>query len=70
MPTIHLFAFKRPIEKKRQLVKDITAVVCKNYEIEPDIVTVCLFDTPTENVAHGGILESDNNDSNISSMEL
>ena len=60
MPTIHVFAFERPIEKKRQLVKDITEAVCKNYEIEPGIVTVCLFDTPTENVAHGGILVSDN----------
>ena len=59
MPTIHVYSFDRPIEQKRKLVKEITEVVCKTYEVKPEIVHVFLYPSPRENIAHAGLLQSD-----------
>ena len=59
MPVVHVYAFERPIEKKREIVKSITEATCKAYDVPPEIVTVYLFDVPKENAGHGGVLESD-----------
>lgn len=63
MPFIHVYAFERPAEKKRELVKGLTEVMCKAYNVDPAIVTVYLFDVPKGNAAHAGILESEKPDS-------
>ncbi len=59
MPVIHVYAYERSQEKKRQLVKEVTEAVCRSYAVEPEIVTVYIFDVPKENAAHGGVLASD-----------
>jgi 4-oxalocrotonate tautomerase len=59
MPVIYVYAFERPIEKKREMVKGLTEVTCKAYDVPPETVTVYLFDVPKENAAHGGVLVAD-----------
>lgn len=59
MPIVHVYAFERSIEKKREIVKGITEVTCKAYDVSPEIVTVYIFDVPKTNAAHVGVLESD-----------
>lgn len=59
MPTIHVYSFDRPIEQKRKLVKGITEVVCKTYEVKPEIVHVFLFPSPRDHIAHAGLLQCD-----------
>jgi 4-oxalocrotonate tautomerase len=59
MPVIYAYAFERPIEKKREIVKGLTEVTCKAYDVPPESVTVYLFDVPKENAAHGGVLVAD-----------
>ena len=59
MPTIHIYAYERSIEKRRSLTRDITDAVCRNYDIDSSIVTVYFFDTPKDRTAHGGVLSSD-----------
>lgn len=59
MPTIHVYAFERSVEKKRQLAKDVTDAVCRNYDVSPDIVAVYFFDVDPKNAAHGGVLAAD-----------
>ena len=59
MPNVYVYAFERPIEKKRQIVKSITEATCKAYDVPPETVCVYIFDVPKENAAHGGVLESD-----------
>ena len=64
MPTIHIYAYERSIEKRRGLTRDITDAVCSNYDVDPNIVTVYFFDTPKDKTAHGGVLASDEESSN------
>ena len=64
MPTIHIYAYERSIEKRRSLTRDITDAVCSNYDVDPSIVTVYFFDTPEDKTAHGGVLASDEESSN------
>jgi len=64
VPTIHIYAYERSIEKRRSLTRDITDAVCSNYDIDPSIVTICFFDTPKDRTAHGGVLASDEESSN------
>ncbi len=64
MPTIHIYAYERSIEKRRGLTRDITDAVCSNYDVDPSIVTVYFFDTPKDKTAHGGVLASDEESSN------
>ena len=59
MPTIHVYGFERPIEKKRKIVEGITEATCKAYGVTPEIVGVYIFDVPRENAAHGGVLASE-----------
>tara|TARA_B100000029_G_scaffold515997_1_gene626034 strand:- start:1155 stop:1349 length:195 start_codon:yes stop_codon:yes gene_type:complete len=59
VPTIHIYAFERSVDKRRSLTKDITEVVSRNYDIDPSIVTVYFFDTPKDRTAHGGLLVID-----------
>jgi len=59
LPTIHVYAFERSLEKRRKLAEDITDAVRKNYVIDPSIVTVYFFDTPKDRTAHGGLLVAD-----------
>ncbi len=63
MPTIHIYAFERSLDKRRNLTKEITEVVSRNYNIDPNIVTVYFFDTPKDKTAHGGVLVSDEENS-------
>lgn len=64
MPTIHIYAYERSIEKRRGLTRDITDAVCSNYDVDPSIVTIYFFDTPKDKTAHGGVLASDEESSN------
>ncbi len=59
MPVIHVYAFERPLEKRRELMQRITDVTCEAYDVPPEIVTVYVFDVPKENAAHAGILASE-----------
>ena len=59
MPSIHVYAYERSVEKKRKLVKDVTDAVCRHYDVPPEIVTVYIFDIDRRNAAHGGVLASD-----------
>ena len=49
----------RNIEQKRGLVKDITAAVCKNFNVQPDAVSIILHEGKKENRAKAGKLASD-----------
>lgn len=59
MPIIHVYAFERPLEKRRELMQKITKVTCEAYGVPPETVTVYVFDVPKENAAHAGILASE-----------
>ncbi len=59
MPNVYVYAFERPVEKKREIVKRITAATCEAYDVTPESVIVYIFDVPKENAAHAGILVSD-----------
>jgi 4-oxalocrotonate tautomerase family enzyme len=59
MPIIHVYAFERSLEKKREIAQGITEVTCKAYDVPPEIVTVYIFDVPKENAAHAGVLASE-----------
>ena len=59
MPTIHVYAFERSLDKRRSLTRDITEVVSRNFDIDPSIVTVYFFDTRKDKTAQGGLLVVD-----------
>ncbi len=60
MPTVTVRALEgRTVEQKRQLAKDITDAVVKNFKVEPDRVIVNFFDMPKYNVAKAGKLNID-----------
>ncbi|MCL5807174.1 MAG: 2-hydroxymuconate tautomerase family protein [Deltaproteobacteria bacterium] len=60
MPTVIVEADEgRTVEQKRGLVKEITAAVCKNFEVEPQSVTVFIHEGKKENRGKGGKLASD-----------
>jgi len=46
----------RTIDQKRGLVKDITEAFVKNFEIEPDKVTIVIVEGRKENLAKAGQL--------------
>lgn len=57
MPTIIVEADEgRTIDQKKGLVKDITEAVCKNYNVDPQAVTILLHEQKKENRAKGGVL--------------
>ena len=60
MPTIIVEADEgKTIDQKRGLVKDITEAVCKNYNVDSQVVTILLHEQKKENRAKGGVLVVD-----------
>ncbi len=60
MPEIIVYAVEgRSLEQKKGLVKDITAAVMKNFEVEADAVTVQIVQAPKTDKAKGGVLFSE-----------
>jgi 4-oxalocrotonate tautomerase len=60
MPTVIVEADEgRTVEQKRGLVKDITDAVCKNYNVEPQSVTILLHEQKKENRGKAGKLVID-----------
>jgi 4-oxalocrotonate tautomerase len=60
MPLIIIEADEgRTIEQKRGLVKDITAAVCKNFNVQPESVSIHIHEGKKENRAKAGKLASD-----------
>jgi 4-oxalocrotonate tautomerase len=49
----------RTVEQKRGLVKDITEAVCKNFNVEPQTVTILIHEQKKENRGKGGKLAID-----------
>lgn len=46
----------RTVEQKRGLVRDVTAAVCKNFNVEPQSVTIIIHEQKKENRGKGGTL--------------
>lgn len=46
----------RTVEQKRKVAKEVTDVIAKIYQVEPDRVTVNFFDMPNYNIAKAGKL--------------
>jgi 4-oxalocrotonate tautomerase len=60
MPTVIVEADEgRTIEQKRGLVKDITDAVCRNFQVEPQSVTIFIHEQKKENRAKAGRLVVD-----------
>ncbi|MDP6602706.1 MAG: tautomerase family protein [Rhodospirillales bacterium] len=59
MPLVYVYGFKRPIAKRRQIVREITDATCRAYDVPPEIVTVYLMDLARDSAAHAGELASD-----------
>jgi 4-oxalocrotonate tautomerase len=60
MPTVIIEADEgRTIEQKRGLARDITEAVCKNYNVDPQTVTILFHEQKKENRAKGGVLVLD-----------
>jgi 4-oxalocrotonate tautomerase len=60
MPTIIVEADAgRTVEQKRGLVKEITEAVCRNFNVEPQTVTILIHEGKKENRAKGGKLAID-----------
>jgi len=60
MPEIHVYAAEgRSLDQKRQLVKEITDAVVKNFQVDPDVVVVQIIEAPKTMKARGGVLFSE-----------
>jgi 4-oxalocrotonate tautomerase len=60
MPEIHVFAAEgRTLDQKRQLMKDITDAVVRNFGVAPEAVVVQIIEAPKTNKSRGGILFSE-----------
>jgi 4-oxalocrotonate tautomerase len=60
MPTIIIEADEgRTIDQKRGLVKEITEAVCKNFNVQPQAVTILIHETKKENRGKAGKLVID-----------
>lgn len=56
MPEIIVYAVEgRSAEAKRNLLRDITAVVVANFQVDPDLVTVQIVEAPAASKSKGGI---------------
>ncbi|MBL8549257.1 MAG: tautomerase family protein [Hyphomonadaceae bacterium] len=56
MPEIVIYAVAgRSLEQKHGLLKDVTEAVVKNFNVDPDIVTVQIVEAPPELKSKGGI---------------
>jgi 4-oxalocrotonate tautomerase len=60
MPEIHVYAAEgRSLDQKRQLVKDITDAVVRNFAVPPEVVVVQIIEAPKTSKARGGVLFSE-----------
>ena len=60
MPEIIVYAVEgRSLEQKRGLLKDITSAVVKNFDVEPEQVTVQIVEAPKAMKSKGGVLFSE-----------
>jgi 4-oxalocrotonate tautomerase len=60
MPEIHVYAAEgRTLDQKRQLVKDITDAVVRNFVVPPEVVVVTIIEAPKASKARGGVLFSE-----------
>ena len=60
MPEVHVYAAEgRSHDQKRQLVKEITDAVVKNFQVDPDVVVVQIIEAPKTMKARGGVLFSE-----------
>ena len=60
MPLVTVKAVEgRTIEQKRGLVKDITDAVVKNFNVQPDAVTIDIVEISPDNLAKAGTLFAD-----------
>jgi 4-oxalocrotonate tautomerase len=56
MPEIHVFAAEgRTLGQKRQLMKDITDAVVRNFGVAPELVVVQIIEAPKTCKARGGV---------------
>lgn len=59
MPEIIVYAVSgRSTEAKQNLLRDITAAVVKNFDVDPDLVTVQIVEAPADSKSKGGIAYS------------
>ena len=57
MPYVTVKAIEgRTVEQKRGLVKDITEAVVKNFNVEPDSVSIDILEYSKENLSKAGQL--------------
>jgi len=59
MPLINIQARCLPVEKKRELVAQVTEVVARAYQVPPQAITVLIQELPGENIGVAGQLLSD-----------
>ena len=56
MPEIHVFAAEgRTQDQKRQLMKDITDAVVRNFGVPPEVVIVQIIEAPKTSKSRGGV---------------
>jgi 4-oxalocrotonate tautomerase len=60
MPEVYVYALEgRTVDQKRNLVKDITDAVVRNFKVAPDAVMVQIVESSKDSKAKGGVLFSD-----------
>ena len=59
MPVVTIQARALPTEKKRELVRQITELVCASYGLPAESVIVFIEELPSENIGVAGILNAD-----------
>lgn len=60
MPEVYVYALEgRTLDQKRALVKDITEVVVRHFDVPADAVVVQIMESPKTDKAKGGVLFSD-----------
>jgi 4-oxalocrotonate tautomerase len=60
MPEVYVYAVEgRTIDQKRNLVKEITDAVVRNFKVTPEAVMVQIVESSKESKAKGGVLFSD-----------
>lgn len=56
MPEIIVYAVEgRTQEQKRGLMRDITSAVARNFDVEPEQVTVQIVEAPRSSKSKGGV---------------
>ena len=60
MPEIHIYAAEgRTLEQKRQLVREVTDAVVRNFAVPAEVVVVQIIEAPKTSKARGGVLFSE-----------